>query len=97
MGGRMKTVEEIYDMAFDNYISPSKYDAMTKWNFKKFPFGGGNANIVKEKIQNLIIQGCIVKCGYMCSSMQGYHEYYIIFKKQQNDKAKIKDSRNSDP
>ena len=76
-----KTIEEIYMMAFDNYISPSRYLTLSKkWNFERFPFGGGTSNIAKGRITNLINQGKDVKCGYMCNKIRELPDHFIIYK-----------------
>ena len=75
-----KTIEEIYMMGFTNYISPSKYKSINLWNFESWGFGGGRSQITKAKIRELLEKGKKVKCGYMCSSIRGSHDYYIIYK-----------------
>ena len=74
------SIEEIYDMGFTNYISPSKYESMISWNFERWTFGGGKSQIVKARIEELINKSKKVKCGYMCTSIKEAHNYYIIYK-----------------
>ena len=73
--------EEIYKKAFSRYISPSMYDKMFSngWRFQEFPFGGGNKDIILARIEELLTTKQ-VKCGYMATSIRGYHNYYYIYK-----------------
>ncbi|HDO20739.1 MAG TPA: hypothetical protein ENG81_04400 [Candidatus Bathyarchaeota archaeon] len=77
-------VEKIFNMAYDRYISPSSYERMLSngWDFIQFPFGGGNANKIMEDIDKYLRNGMIVRCGYMATSIRGYHDHYIITKRK---------------
>lgn len=34
----------------------------------------------RDKIKSLLDQGYIVSSGYFCTSVRGYHDYYIMYK-----------------
>ena len=72
--------EKIWNMAFTNYISPSKYDKyISDTNFEEFPFKGGKTIHIK-RIKSLLEGQHDVRAGYMCTSIRGYYDYFIIWK-----------------
>lgn len=78
-----ETAEKIYRAAFSNYISPSNHEKREKLgqNFESFPFGGGSKDKVLDRIKALLSRGnSVLLCGYMSTSIKGYHSYYIIWK-----------------
>lgn len=78
----MNKENQIYNKAFSNYISPSKYDKMiaSGWFFERFRFGRNSQLLDLRTIKEYLEKGVSVKCGYMATSIKSYHDYYIISK-----------------
>lgn len=65
------------------YIRPSQYEKMTGegWMFESFPFGSGIMGKVKDRIAELMKDNKVF-CGWMATSIRGYHDNYIIYKER---------------
>lgn len=75
-----REAEKIWNMAFSNYVSPSKYEKwMDTTHFEEFAFAGGKKTHI-ERIKSLLKDQHDVRAGYMCTSIRGYYDYFIIWK-----------------
>lgn len=76
-----KSYEEackIYDKGFSVYICPSKYVELDKKGWKFISYNQMERTI--DLICDMIKVGSKVKSGYMCTSIRGVHNFYIIYK-----------------
>ena len=75
-------VEKIWNDMFDKYISPSKYEKIHEiWDFHE-TWRGKIGNITtKEFIKKSLEEGLEVKSGWMATSIQGAHDFYILTRK----------------
>lgn len=72
-----KKVDELYNRMFSKYYSGNE---LGKWMRKTF-FGGGNSDLYKSFIKNLLLENRQVKTGYNTSSkVRGYKTFYIFYK-----------------
>ena len=70
-------VELLYNRMFDKYYSDND---LFNWQSVTY-FGGGNANLYKSKIKELLLLNKRVKTGYRTSSMiRGHKTLYIFYK-----------------
>ena len=78
----MSREERIFNKTFEYYIRPSTYEKMISkgWFFERFHFGFHSKSITLRTIKEYLDNKISVKCGYMATSVRGYHEYYIISK-----------------
>lgn len=78
----MSKSEEIWNQAFERYISPSRYEKMLDagWFFERFHWGRNSKGLDIRTIQEYLDKGEKVICGYMATSVRGLHEHYIISK-----------------
>lgn len=69
----------IWNMAFTNYVSPSRYEKYESYTcFEGFTTGGKEKQI--QRIQDLLSHQYDVRGGWMATDIKGYHNYYIIYK-----------------
>ena len=70
-------VETLYSNMFNKYYSDYE---LFEWNEVSF-FGGGNMNVYKSKIKELLLSGVRVKTGYRTSKMiRGSKKHFIFYK-----------------
>ena len=82
LGKTYPKAEDIYDKAFERYISPSVYEKMNKsgWFFERIGWAGMKKIGDIRTIQEYLDSKTPVKCCYMATSVRGYHNHYIISK-----------------
>jgi len=69
-------IEKHYNDLFSKYFRPS-----TAEKFRTIDLNFvGVAEKMKEKIKEVLDSGKKIKCGYMATSIRGYHHRYIFIK-----------------
>lgn len=69
-------LEKIRNKIFKTRLNPNQ-DYSNKWTLISIRDLRPNMD---EKIEELLKQGKILKGGYFCTAVRGYHEYYLMVK-----------------
>lgn len=63
---------------FTNYISPSKYDSLTKQGWDFYPIDKGYKIQIEKYLSELPENDFVAKGCYMTSSIRGHHDRYVM-------------------